>query len=202
MRIGEARHQRLQQHHSRHIAHNIAENRGHHGEHSDVLKIPVVSEIKQPLHDPGVFRSTHDHEQADEEDQQSPVDLLVQLMGINRACDQQDGSAEGSHLRGDTPIKNPTRTAVTTMAGLVRREASSAGNGITSASTSCGAAARICNQCSTAQSISSPMSATGAKCSRKSRYLIPEKEPISMFCGLPVMVATLPIFEAVATASR
>src|SRR5579864_1472394 len=29
-----------------------------------------------------------------------------------------------------------------------------------------------------------------------------EYEPMSMFCGLPVIVATLPIFEAVATASK
>src|SRR4051794_41955411 len=31
---------------------------------------------------------------------------------------------------------------------------------------------------------------------------MPEKDPISMFCGLPVMVATLPMFELVATASK
>jgi len=31
---------------------------------------------------------------------------------------------------------------------------------------------------------------------------MPEKLPIIMFCGLPVMVATLPILEAIATASR
>jgi len=31
---------------------------------------------------------------------------------------------------------------------------------------------------------------------------MPENEPISMFCGLPVMVATLPMFDAVATARR
>ena len=36
----------------------------------------------------------------------------------------------------------------------------------------------------------------------KSRYGIRENEPMSMFCGLPVMLATLPIFEAVATARR
>ena len=35
----------------------------------------------------------------------------------------------------------------------------------------------------------------------KSRYEIPDSEPISMFCGLPVIVATLPMFDAVATAS-
>jgi hypothetical protein len=29
-----------------------------------------------------------------------------------------------------------------------------------------------------------------------------EKLPIIMFCGLPVMVATLPILEDIATASR
>src|SRR5215472_18737764 len=29
-----------------------------------------------------------------------------------------------------------------------------------------------------------------------------EYEPISMFCGFPVIVATLPMFEAVATANR
>ena len=29
---------------------------------------------------------------------------------------------------------------------------------------------------------------------------MPESEPISMFCGLPVIVATLPMFDAVATA--
>ena len=31
---------------------------------------------------------------------------------------------------------------------------------------------------------------------------MPEKDPISMFCGLPVILATLPIFDAVATANR
>jgi hypothetical protein len=36
----------------------------------------------------------------------------------------------------------------------------------------------------------------------KLRYEIPDNEPISMFCGLPVIVATLPVFEAVATATR
>ena len=36
----------------------------------------------------------------------------------------------------------------------------------------------------------------------KSRYEIPDSDPISMFCGLPVIVATLPMFEAVATATR
>ena len=34
----------------------------------------------------------------------------------------------------------------------------------------------------------------------KSRYEIPDNEPISMFCGFPVIVATLPMFDAVATA--
>ena len=29
---------------------------------------------------------------------------------------------------------------------------------------------------------------------------MPDSEPISMFCGLPVIVAALPIFDAVATA--
>jgi hypothetical protein len=36
----------------------------------------------------------------------------------------------------------------------------------------------------------------------KSRYEIADRDPISMFCGLPVTVATLPIFDAVATATR
>ena len=31
---------------------------------------------------------------------------------------------------------------------------------------------------------------------------MPENEPISMFCGFPVILATLPIFDAVATANR
>ena len=31
---------------------------------------------------------------------------------------------------------------------------------------------------------------------------MPENDPISMFCGFPVIVATLPIFDAVATANR
>ena len=31
---------------------------------------------------------------------------------------------------------------------------------------------------------------------------MPEKDPIRMFCGLPVIVAVLPTFDAVATARR
>ena len=31
---------------------------------------------------------------------------------------------------------------------------------------------------------------------------MPDSEPISMFCGLPVIVAALPMFDAVATATR
>ncbi len=46
------------------------------------------------------------------------------------------------------------------------------------------------------------MRATGPKCQRKSRYRMAENEPIRMFCGLPVIVAVLPMFDAVATASR
>ena len=34
-----------------------------------------------------------------------------------------------------------------------------------------------------------------------STYGIPDSEPISMFCGLPVIVAVLPMFDAVATAT-
>jgi hypothetical protein len=47
-----------------------------------------------------------------------------------------------------------------------------------------------------------PTTATGASCRRNVRYGIPEKLPTSMFCGLPVSVATLPTFEAVASAMR
>ncbi len=50
--------------------------------------------------------------------------------------------------------------------------------------------------------MNSPMTAIGPRCARKSRYPIPEDEPMSMFCGLPVMVATEPMFAAVASASR
>src|ERR1700747_3723624 len=46
------------------------------------------------------------------------------------------------------------------------------------------------------------MNETGPRLSRKSRYAIPESDPINMFCGLPVMVAALPMFEAVARANK
>ncbi len=48
----------------------------------------------------------------------------------------------------------------------------------------------------------SPAAATGASAAAKVRYGICEKLPIIMFCGLPVMVATEPMFDAMATASR
>ncbi len=46
------------------------------------------------------------------------------------------------------------------------------------------------------------MAAIGASAAVKARYEMPEKLPIIMFCGLPVIVATLPTLEAMATASR
>src|SRR5207237_9034728 len=79
---------------------------------------------------------------------------------------------------------------------------SSGGSGIGFSISADFASAAPYTQWSTAKSKNNPISATGPRCQRKSRYLIPENDPISMFCGLPVIVATLPIFDAVATASR
>ena len=45
-------------------------------------------------------------------------------------------------------------------------------------------------------------SATGASAAAKSGIGNAESEPMIMFCGLPVMVATLPALEAMARASR
>ena len=44
------------------------------------------------------------------------------------------------------------------------------------------------------------MTATGANVPRKLTYGIAESDPINMFCGLPVIVAVLPMFDEVATA--
>src|SRR2546426_1694317 len=71
----------------------------------------------------------------------------------------------------------------------------------TSARTSRRPVRRQKNQ-STNHARNSPTSATGPRCQRKSRYPMPEKDPTRMFCGFPVIVATLPTFEAVATAKR
>ena len=43
------------------------------------------------------------------------------------------------------------------------------------------------------------MRATGVRWRANSRYDIRDMVPISMFCGLPVIVATLPMLEPVAT---
>jgi hypothetical protein len=48
----------------------------------------------------------------------------------------------------------------------------------------------------------SPTSATGARLAVNCPYGICEKLPIIMFCGLPVIVAVDPMFDAIATASR
>ena len=47
-----------------------------------------------------------------------------------------------------------------------------------------------------------PKTATGPSESVNLAKGIPEAAPIAMFCGLPVMVATLPQLEAVAVAIR
>src|SRR6478609_1574060 len=46
-----------------------------------------------------------------------------------------------------------------------------------------------------------PTSATGPSTVVNCRNEIRDRLPISMFCGLPVIVATLPMFEPVASAS-
>ena len=53
-----------------------------------------------------------------------------------------------------------------------------------------------------AVSTASPKIATGASAAVNDRYGMPDRLPISMFCGLPVMAAVLPMFDAVASASR
>ena len=50
-------------------------------------------------------------------------------------------------------------------------------------------------------SIASPKTATGPSDTEKS-VRDPDRLPISMFCGFPVMAATLPMFDAVASAIR
>src|SRR5438874_12478913 len=101
----------------------------------------------------------------------------------------------------DWKIPEPT-AAATTITDFESRERSRGGRGIGFSASADFANAAPYTQLSTAQSRNNPISATGPRCQRKSRYLIPENDPISMFCGLPVIVATLPMFDAVATASR
>src|SRR5262249_21410921 len=68
-----------------------------------------------------------------------------------------------------------------------------------------GATVRSCrrntSQTTTASS-ASPMSATGASAAENCRNVRPDTDPISMFCGLPVTVAALPMLDAVASARR
>ena len=69
----------------------------------------------------------------------------------------------------------------------------------------CWTSPRSSLRCSTASSAtvrSSPTSATGARAAANCGYGICEKLPIIIFCGLPVIVAVEPTFDAIATASR
>src|SRR5438445_12637504 len=98
-------------------------------------------------------------------------------------------------------MKNPVTTAATTITGFESRERSRGGRGIGFSASAEFANAAPYTQLSTAQSRNNPIRATRPRCQRKSRYLIPEDDPISMFCGLRVIVPTLPILDAVATAN-
>src|SRR5437868_2043573 len=103
---------------------------------------------------------------------------------------------------GGTPIKKPVTTIATTTAGLARRDTGGCWRVTVLTMAGWIRSSETNSQWSTAQSIRRPTAATGARWAMKSRYGIRENEPMSMFCGLPVMLATLPIFEAVATARR
>src|SRR5713101_8501764 len=97
---------------------------------------------------------------------------------------------------GARPARNPAKTMTTTMPGLSRAAGLTSGMLVgTSARTSRRPARRQKNQ-STSHARNSPTSATGPRCQRKSRYPMPEKDPTTMFCGFPVIVATLPMFES------
>lgn len=74
--------------------------------------------------------------------------------------------------------------------------------GSTAAAPSAGGSCRRYTSQTTTKTHPSPTSATGASRSRKARYEMAEKLPISMFWGLPVSVATLPTLAAVASAIR
>jgi hypothetical protein len=99
MRIGKAWYQGFQQHDCRHVAYHIAQECGHHGEHRHVLKIPVACEVKHTADNSSVLGSAHNHKQANEEHQQSPINLLIQFVRINGACNQEHRRAERGHRR-------------------------------------------------------------------------------------------------------
>ncbi len=48
----------------------------------------------------------------------------------------------------------------------------------------------------------SPIAAIGASALANTKYGICERLPMMMFCGFPVIVATLPMLDAVAMAVR
>ena len=100
MRIGEARNQRLEEHHGGDVAHQVRQRGHYHREDCGMVQVPVIGEAEQAPGQSGALRAAHDDEEPDEENQQAPIHLVVHQSGLTGSRDQHDGRAECCHQRG------------------------------------------------------------------------------------------------------
>ena len=106
-------------------------------------------------------------------------------------------------LAGGWPAKNsPTITSVAASARAIRKRLARTRGSLPASGAPPPKNSPRCTSAISATVSTSPTSATGVSAAANCVYGICEKLPIMMFCGLPVMVAVEPTFEAIASASR
>ncbi len=99
MRVRKSRDQRTQQHHGGDIAHDVAEQCGHHDEQGSSVEVPALCWTDQRSRQSDTIGTADDDEQANEEDQQTPVHTVVDMPRLHGACDQEEGRTNGGHDR-------------------------------------------------------------------------------------------------------
>ena len=86
-----------EQQYGRDVADDVRNDGGDHGQAGDRVQADRRQQLEQPRRQADLLDAADDDEQADEEDEQIPVDLAVDLLRVDAAGDEERGGADGRH---------------------------------------------------------------------------------------------------------
>ena len=98
MGVGEALDEGLQHQHRRHIAHEIGEDRRDRGQHGRLVEVKALGLGQELRRQDGGLHAAHHDEEPGEEQQQGPVDLAIDPLGLEAPRQQQQRAGGDRHL--------------------------------------------------------------------------------------------------------